>query len=202
MKQALTALLMSLAVAAGLTAADPQAGVDQYLTGRYAEAEKSLRDVVAAEPENERGRLFLTMALAEQQKLDQAKSEYQALVAKGASPVTAKVAEARLAIAAKDTQKALGLLNEAAQAEPENAQALHLRGMVYTYQKAYPEAVKDFEAALQKDPKIAYAHYYAGMAYNGMKRPDKMVEHFQQFLQMAPDSPEAPKVHSFLKAFR
>src|SRR5690606_32565739 len=122
MKRALTALSMTLAVAAGLAAADPQAGVDQYLTGRYAEAEKSLREAVAAKPDDERSRLFLTMTLAEEQKLDQAKAEYEALVAKGAAPVTSKVAEARLAIAGKDTQKALSLLNEAAEADPEHAQ--------------------------------------------------------------------------------
>lgn len=202
MKRAFTALLLSLAAAAGLAAADVQAGVDQYLTGRYDEAVESLREAVVAQPEDETGRLYLTLALAEQQKLDEARSEHQAMVSEGASAVALNIAEARLAIAAKDTGKALTLLNEAVDEAPDNAQARHLRGMVYTYQKDYPKAVEDFEAALEGNPKIAYAHYYAGMAYNGMKRPDKMVEHFQQFLQMAPDAPEAPKVQSFLRAFR
>lgn len=177
-------------------------GANQYREHRYAEAEKSLQAEVNANAEDAEARALLGRNLAALKKVDEGEAEIRKAQEMGLAEDKVQVAMAAAAIERRDTGKALELLNQAVEANPESAEAFHYRGMVKTQQKDFQGGIADLEKAIELDPTRAYTHYYLGLAYNGVKRPDKMAEHLQQFLKLAPNAPDADKVRSVLKAFR
>jgi tetratricopeptide (TPR) repeat protein len=178
-------------------------GIEQYEARNYAEAEKSLRAAMNAEPEDWRSPYYLGMTLLKLQKPSEAMAAFQQAEKKpDVRAADVKVGMAQALVIQKDLTQANSLLEEAASLD-ENANELHYtRGLLLMARKDFTNAARQFEAAISRDSKHAYAHYYAGMAYNGMKRPDRMVEHFEAFLKLAPDAPEASKVQSVLRSVR
>ncbi|MEQ8248714.1 MAG: tetratricopeptide repeat protein [Alphaproteobacteria bacterium] len=69
------------------------------------------------------------------------------------------------AIDLKDYQKALTLLADVRQAEPQNADAENLTGLSYRMLKNYDMAFTHYQRALQIDPKHKGAHEYLGISY-------------------------------------
>ena len=196
-------LALGAVLAAGPVAAqDLDAGVEQYRSLNFVEAEQTLRQVCEREPENASAHEYLGLSLAELKRADEAEAEIQKAAEAGLAEDRVKVGLARVAIERRDVDGAARLVEEAHAANPENADAYHYRGMLRTKARNFDQAAVDFERALELNPAIAYSHYYAGIAYNGMKQRDKMVEHFQTFVQMAPNAPEAGKLQSLLRAFR
>ena len=191
--------------AALLIAQDPpefSEGAKQYREHRFAEAEKTLREETAAHADDAEARALLGRNLAALKKVDEGEAEIRKAKEMGLAEDRVQVAMAAAAIERRDTDKALELLNKAAETNPDSAEAYHYRGMVKTQRKDFTGAVADLEKAIELDPARAYSHYYLGLAYNGVKRPDKMAEHLQMFLKLAPNAPDADKVRSVLKAFR
>ena len=174
-------------------------GVAEFHKHQYAKAESSLKDVPA---DDARGQIYLARTLAAGKKTDEAKAAITKASEAGANEAQVKTAEAALAIEARDVAQAEKLLNEAIAADAEYSDAYHYRGQVRLSKKDFQGAANDLEKAIELDPTQPYNHYYAGMAYNGLKRPDKMVQHLQIYVKMAPDSPDADKVQSLLRAFR
>ena len=86
---------------------------------------------------------------------------------------------ARKAIEAKDWSKALFELNQAAQAEPRNADVHNLLG--YTYRKRatpdLPKAFDHYKKALDLNPQHMGAHEYIGEAYFMDKKPAEAEKH-------------------------
>ena len=203
-----SAFLVALFVGAGtLVAQDEPAkelseGAKQYREHRFAEAEKTLRAEVDAHADDAEARALLGRNLAALKKVDEGEAEIRKAQEMGLAEDKAQVAMAVAAIERRDSGKAMELLNKAVEANAESAEAYHYRGMVKTQQKDFQGAIADLEKAIELEPTRGYSHYYLGLAYNGVKRPDKMAEHLQMFLQLAPDSPDADKVRSVLRAFR
>jgi tetratricopeptide (TPR) repeat protein len=194
---------LTLVLAAGpILAASLETGVDFYRTQRYQQAEQELRGLTGSEPGNADAHFYLGMTLIEQNKVEEARAEFQKANEASLSADKQKVAEARLQMAAQQMDQALGTLDEAAAMSSDNPEIYFNRGLVRANRQDFPAAVQDFEKVLALAPHDARAHYYAGMAYNRTGRPDKMVEHFQIFLKQAPDSPDAPKVRSLLRTVR
>jgi tetratricopeptide (TPR) repeat protein len=142
------------------------------------------------------------MTLIEQNKVDEARAEFQKANEASLSANKQKVAQARLQMEEQQMDQALGTLDEAVAMSSDDPEVYFNRGLVRANRQDFPAAVQDFEKTLALAPQYARAHYYAGMAYNRTGRPDKMVEQFQIFLKQAPDSPDAPKVRSLLRTVR
>jgi tetratricopeptide (TPR) repeat protein len=194
---------LTLVLAAGpLLSANLQTGVDFYHTQRYQQAEQEFRGLTGTEPGNADAHFYLGMTLIEQNKVEEARAEFQKANEASLSADKQKVAQARLQMAEQQMDQALGTLDEAAAMSSDNPEIYFNRGLVRANRQDFPAAVQDFEKTLALAPHDARAHYYVGMAYNRTGRPDKMVEHFQIFLKQAPDSPDAPKVRSLLRTVR
>jgi tetratricopeptide (TPR) repeat protein len=185
--------LAFLLLAAALGIANDQAGIGLFKKGKLADAEKVLRDAVAAEPSNARALRFLGMTLVAQNKLDDAAAILNRANEMEAG-VDSQVALAHLYIARKDLAQAETALTEGAGEEADYA-----RGLLALQRKEFQEAARHFESVIQVNPENSYAHYHAGMAYNGLKRKDKMLTHFELFLRMNPEAPEARKVRAVLR---
>jgi Flp pilus assembly protein TadD len=93
-----------------------------------------------------------------------------------------RLATARKAIDAKDWNKALFDLTQAARDEPRNADVHNLLG--YTYRKRpAPDLAKAFEhynTALKLNPRHKGAHEYIGEAYLSDKKPAEAEKHLAQ----------------------
>jgi tetratricopeptide (TPR) repeat protein len=186
----LLAVLIGVGV---LGAANPDAGIELFRKGKLAEAEKALREVVSAEPSNARAQRFLGMALASQNKVDDATAVLNRAKQLEEGTET-QVAFAHLYLAQKNLSQA-----EAALMEGTGEEADFARGLLAMQRKEYAEAARHFEAVIQANPENSYAHYQAGLAYNGLKRKDKMLTHFELFLRMNPEAPEARKVRAVMR---
>ena len=194
-------VLAGLIAAAGLAAQDLNQGVQLYESRKYADAERVLRQVAGAEPENAEVRQYLGLALLEQNKLSEAESALQKAIELAPDLERAKLGLVRVYIQQKQIDKAQAALDGANISEDTPDLPLY-RGMINVSKGNHKAAAADLETAIQRKPDNAYAHYYAGLAYNGLKRPDKMVERFETFLRLAPDAPEAAKVRSLLRSVR
>lgn len=199
MKKRWTVLLTAIVLAVPAWAVNVDQGVAEYHKHQFAKAEGSLRGAPA---DDARGQIFLARTLAAAKKPAEAKAALDTAREAGASEAQVKTAQAAIAIEERKVAEAEKLLDEAIAADPEYADAYHFRGQTRLSKKDFQGAAADLEKAIALDPTQPYHHYYAGMAYNGLKRPDKMVEHLQIYAKMAPDSPDADKVMSLLRAFR
>ncbi len=99
---------------------------------------------------------------------------------KATVPVAANtLTSARQAIEAKDWAKAIGLLQQAVQSEPRNADAHNL--LAYSLRKQVkpdlPGAFEHYKTALRLDPQHRGAHEYIGEAYLMDKQPLEAQKH-------------------------
>ena len=73
--------------------------------------------------------------------------------------------EGRKAVEAQDWNKAVELLSNAVQSDPNNADAHNFLGYAYRKKGAYAASFEHYEQALKLDPKHKHAHEYIGEAY-------------------------------------
>jgi tetratricopeptide (TPR) repeat protein len=76
----------------------------------------------------------------------------------------------------------------ALQADPCNAEALHLLGTVYQAQGRLADAAAYHRQALRYKPDYPEAHNYLGIALATAGRPDEAAVHFQEVLRLVPGS--------------
>jgi tetratricopeptide (TPR) repeat protein len=176
--------------------------VELYESQKYSEAEAALREVLAEEPGNSRARHTLGLALLGLKNYGEAANELQKAVEAGPATDTMHVDLAHAYVELKEWDKAEAALRAAEEIKSDNPDIHYYRGRVAAARNDYAAAVAGYEKAIEVNPRHAYAHYYAGIAYNQLKRSDKTVQHFSIFLKLAPDSPEAKKVESLLRALR
>jgi tetratricopeptide (TPR) repeat protein len=72
-------------------------------------------------------------------------------------------------------------------------------GVVYTQNKDFDSAVKEFKTALGYNPKNAQAHYNLGIIYDDyFKDRENAKYHYRNYLELAPDSDDAEAVKEWL----
>ena len=72
-------------------------------------------------------------------------------------------------------------------------------GVVYTQNKDFDSAVKEFKTALGYNPKNALAHYNLGIIYDDyFKDRENSKYHYRNYLELAPDSDDAAAVKEWL----
>ncbi len=191
------------------TAEDLARARDLYRGKNFQEAEKVLRQVLAAEPDNAEAGYWLGLSLLELRKFDEAeqvlrKAEENRPEGPEAMP---RIDMIRVGLARSFMERdrlgdAQAALDEAVRVNADNPDAHFYRGMLEARRKDYAASARAMDKVIELDPKNAYAYYYAGLAYNQIKRPDLVVQRLQMFLKLAPDAPEASKVQSLLRSIR
>ncbi|MFH0940355.1 MAG: tetratricopeptide repeat protein [Candidatus Omnitrophota bacterium] len=72
-------------------------------------------------------------------------------------------------------------------------------GVVYTQNKDFDSAVKEFKTALGYNPKNAQAHYNLGIIYDDyFKDRENAKYHYRNYLELSPDSDDAEAVKEWL----
>ena len=177
-------------------------GIQLYNQGKFEDAERILRPLSEQEDLNPEVHYYRAMTLLELSRLPDAESQLDQAAQENLAPGMLKVGQARIALKKGETDRAIVLLNEAQQADDDNAAVFHYRGIAQASKQNFTAAAADLERAAELDPSNAQSHYYAGMVYGRLRKTDQMVNHYQMFLRLAPNSPEAPKVQSLLRSVR
>jgi Tfp pilus assembly protein PilF len=188
---------MALAVAGVVLAADLETGIRQLEQKQFAQAESTLREVVAAEPDNADANYYLGKALIGEKKYGEAE---EFLKKAAETKPEARVALGEAYMMQEKLDQAMNELNEAEESQSSNADLYLFRGMIYLKRENAAEAARELDKALAIDPKKGYAHYYMGLAQSRLKRNDLVLKHFEMFLQLEPRAPEAARVRSLLRS--
>lgn len=80
------------------------------------------------------------------------------------------------------------LLKNALQLDPRHALAELQLGIVHADQRAYEEAISNYQKALEVDPQLEEAHYRLAQAYRETGQPDKAKEEVRLYGQLAKES--------------
>ncbi|MBV6431134.1 MAG: hypothetical protein IANPNBLG_01256 [Bryobacteraceae bacterium] len=177
-------------------------GIEQLHAARNAEAAATFRSALEQDPASGRARYYLIQALVDDRKTDEAGKVLAEVPDGSKDSGYLELARAWVEINSRQFEDALQSIGKALDMDAGNPELPYVRGVLELTRKNYSAAAADLERAMEITPSNANAHYYAGLAYNGLKKPDKMVNQFQTFLKLAPDSPNAAKVRSLLRAVR
>jgi Tfp pilus assembly protein PilF len=134
------------------SAADLQSGLQLLHEKKYAEAEKELHQVAAAEPDNAQAKVGLAEAYLMQNKLDEASAELDA--AEKQAPDDAAVHKFRgmLLMKRDQYQAAYDQLSKAVELDPKDAYAHYYLGMAAGRVKKSDQMVKHFQIFLKLAP--------------------------------------------------
>ena len=95
---------------------------------------------------------------------------------------------ARELVSRGDWARAFAMLDELHRDNPDDAEVLTLRGIVFRERGLYADAEKDLKAALKLTPQSADAHAALGIVYDVQLRPDAEAEH-REAVRLAPKNP-------------
>src|SRR5690348_16009460 len=84
-------------------------------------------------------------------------------------------------------REAEAVYREVLSREPNNADALHLLGVIATQVKQYTAAVQLIEAAIRVRPNVAFYHNNLGNAYRGLVRRKEAFDAYGRALQLDPN---------------
>ena len=91
-------------------------------------------------------------------------------------------------------QEALGLLSEAASADPANPVVFNYLGEAYFRLKRYQEAINALNRAVSLDPGYILPHVGLGMVYDTLGESEKAKKEFEEVLRIGSASPDASEV--------
>jgi lipoprotein NlpI len=106
--------------------------------------------------------------------------------AAGAQSADDLVKQTAAALKAGKIEDAIALAGKALKAEPNNVQALFLRGSAYQLQRKYDKAVGDFSKVIELSPEFADAYQRRGMEQYKLGRIDASIKDFDHYLKLRP----------------
>ena len=160
---------------------------------RDSDAEKLFKTVIRERPDFAGAHVNLGLLYLQMSQLDDAVAQFQEALriepgrddALGALLNTLRV-EARAAVGAGDTEKALALLIEARKASPKDPDVLYDFGMVALRMNLLPDAVEAFHGVLEVRPDDAKSLYGLGWAQIGLEKYEDAVATFSRYTQRYP----------------
>lgn len=190
-------LIAAVAGAVSLLAADLEASKREFQDKNYEQAERTLREVLNAEPDSAEANYYLGLTLIERGKPRDAVAPLQKA---GGEMPEARVALARAYVLDGKLDQGARELDAVQDVQSDNSDLYLTRAMILIKREKWSDAASQLDTALEKNEENAYAHYYMGLAQSRLKRTDLMLKHFEIFLRLAPDAPEAPKIRSLLRS--
>ena len=85
---------------------------------------------------------------------------------------------------------ALHCMDECLAHEPDNVQALYLRGSIYRQSGAWPQAAPDFRRVVELDPERSQARWWLAVALVNIGRYEEAVQHLEILRQRQPEDVE------------
>lgn len=132
--------------------------------GRYDEAERRLRQVLLAEPQNADAHILLAHCLLEGQKFDEATNEAETAVGLRPDESRAHYALARVWYARRYPDRAERAIEEAVRLDPYDSDYHSFRAALLFERSRWQDALVAAEAALAIDPEHVAANNFRAMA--------------------------------------
>jgi tetratricopeptide (TPR) repeat protein len=127
-------------------------GIALYQSGKYAEAESTLKDAKGSEAD-----AYKAAALVKQKKYEQAEEPARAAASAEPSNEIAVAALGESLVHLKKYDDAVDMLSASIKAEPDMAYAYFWRGQAYQGQKKVDRMLQDFDTFLKLAPKAPEA---------------------------------------------
>jgi lipoprotein NlpI len=96
------------------------------------------------------------------------------------------LAKAKAALGQGKTDQALALVGQALRADPENADAYYVRGLVWETLGRHREAIADYDRVIKKNPQAADAYDHRGSEHFKLGRFAASLADFDKYLEMKP----------------
>jgi tetratricopeptide (TPR) repeat protein len=167
----------------------------------YPQAIITLRDLVAADPNDFPAWCDLGMLYFIQKDYEAAENSYAKAVAAKPEYFPALFNLGKVQLARKNYEQAIASLEAALKVEPKSAPANYFLGDAYLGIKKGSKAVGYLNEALKIDPVgMADARLRLGALYNGAGMKDKAAAEYEQFLKAKPDYAERKKLEEYIAA--
>lgn len=145
----------------------------------FVPAQESFEKVIAKQPKRPQAHYSLGLALASQNKLDDALAEFHK-----EEDISPDYTYAYLMASSIDTSRgriddAIAEFRKLLKADPENQDGAANLGMLLEQEGKYPEAAQVLEAAVKNAPENATLQYQLGSAYLKTAETQKAVEHLK-----------------------
>lgn len=175
----------------------PRLALTQFIVGAQGPeaAEKLLRELVADKPDMLELRTVLAQYLRENGRLDEAFTEYETISQQAGNDDVGLTARAKLAgihMLRDELEESEKILNDILLTDSMNIEALILRGVMYTSQEDYRDAVSDFRNALRKDPQNQRAQLLLARAHKRAGDSVLAKDAYRRALEAFPDDALAP----------
>jgi tetratricopeptide (TPR) repeat protein len=166
------------------------AASERLRTGRLAEAEQLLRELVLTEPADADGWSLLGIALGQQDQLDESTACFQRALELKPDSVQVRTNLGVNLFKQRRLEEALANLQAALTLKPDEVGALNLLGNVLAEQGRHEQAIEAYQQALRIQPNFAAAYINLGIRLLERERPDEAVASLRQGLALQPDSVE------------
>jgi predicted Zn-dependent protease len=159
--------------------------------GNFEDAEKHLRKFERLRPSSEALDLERKLLLAQRGDLTEVEESLSAL-AKKDSPDSPLIFEALCRGSWRSFQAghAFDYLDQWLRRQPDNVQALVLRGQLWESIQAHKEAVANFRRALELDPDSVSARLSLARALHGDGNAEEAIDHFEHLRKSNPENSE------------
>jgi tetratricopeptide (TPR) repeat protein len=148
-------------------------GVSYFGENDFSQAIQSLERELKTPHPHPRSRYYLGLALQFSGRLDEAISQLNRAVAENP-----KDADALYQLARIHKNASLQAIEKLKTLDPDSFQLHALMGEVYADEERYPEAVKEYQAALAKRPDTQGIHYAIGVAYWAQRQMESAKKEF------------------------
>ena len=155
-------------------------------TGKFAEAEARLRDVVEAVPDFLPARLTLGGSLEKQNRADEALAVYEAALKLHPDNYDVHFSLAQLCAAQGKPDEAIAHYTAALKESPEFATARVNLANILVQQGKFDQALTHYEQALEDSPDSVVAHFNLGMVLAGQKNYAAGLPHVARAVQLNP----------------
>jgi len=173
--------------------------VSQTQKGNSENANKILRQILAADPGDYVARTQLANFEFNAGHFEQAVAEYVASLDSSPAYLPALIGLGRSNIALRRYDEAVRSLEKAVASEPNSADAHQYLGEAYLDLKKGSLAVPQMRAAMELEPvKKAALHLRLASLYNAAGARDLAVQECRLYLQALPDAPDRAKVQKYI----
>jgi tetratricopeptide (TPR) repeat protein len=90
--------------------------------------------------------------------------------------------------------EAMGVLNQAAQVDPNCAEVHGYLGLAYQNTGRTQQAIQEYKQALQLNPQMGFMNLNIGNCYLNLSQPDQARPYLEQYLRDNPNAPEAAQI--------
>jgi len=165
-------------------------GLAAFRSGKYTEAVRALKTVVAADPEDKLALSMLAMSFYSADQFPDAVKVFDQMGDAAYSDPRIAYAWAYSLSQINEPLKSAAVL-EKLSAQPLSPDMLLLVGQVYNSIGDNVHGLASFQKAAAADPALKRAHYFAGLALIRLDRPNEAIPEFEAELKLTPDDPDA-----------